>query len=141
MTQILGRMTMSRKSVGYKQLKEHFNAFPEADFTIDTLSAIGTCRYDPEAKKTASMQDFMKRPVKYYFNVLEKVPQRATSFQHSYFFDKKEDAEKCHKQLRIKLYDQLTKKYLDKMDSNKRLTVYDQAELLKIIDQVSALRP
>lgn len=131
---------MSKKAIGYKQSKEHFNCLPDTNYTIDSLTTIGTCRYDPEAKKTASMEAFMNRPIRYFFNVTEKVPGSATSFQHSYYFDKKEDAEQSHKLLRLKLYDQKTKRFLNKIENGRRLNSYDQNELLETIDEIFSLK-
>lgn len=127
-------------NVGYKQTQKHFNNKPRFSAEISTLSVLGTTRYNPSLPKTASVQDFLKYPVRYYFDVTVKQPKLATVFQHSYYFDNKNEAEQCHKSLRIKLYDQRTKKYLDKLKKGKMLSNKEQEELLAIMDSVEKLK-
>lgn len=126
--------------VGYKQCKEYFNCVPELNSTIDTLSSIGMCRYNPEAKKTSDINLFMTYPVKYFFNVNVKMPKLASLFQHSCYFDSKEEAEKNHRELRLKFYDQKTKQYLKKLSKGKPLDLNEQEAVLKIIDEIETLK-
>lgn len=129
------------KLVGYKQRQEHFNSIPKIESEINELSSIGTCRYDPKAYKTANIEDFLKRPLKYNFDITVKNKDTMSLFQHSCYFDTKEEAEKIHKKLRIKYFDQLTKPYLKKLSSNtKNISTFDQDDILNIFKKFDDLK-
>lgn len=117
------------KTIGYKQHKEHFNTSPRIGDEISGLSGISTCRYDPNGVKTADINAFMQRPLKYTYNVVVKNPETSNFFMHSCYFDNKADAELSHKKLKVKYYDQLTKPFLSKLKHNIHLSIRDQAKL------------
>jgi len=126
-------------SIGYKQYKEHFNSAPDIKMEIAELSTLGNCRYNPNDKKTADISEFLKRPVRYHFDIKVKPANVPTLFHHACYFDSKEDAEKAHRQFKIKLYDQQTKPYLDKIAKKRNLSVEDQEKILQIIDMIDKI--
>lgn len=128
------------KVVGYKQNQEHFNCSPEIKTKISELSSISTCRYDPTAEKTGDIDEFLKRPIKYTYDITVKSEDALSVFKHSCYFDNREDAEKNHKNLRVKYYDQLTAPYLDKIKRRGKLSTYDQDEILGIIKKFDDLK-
>lgn len=129
------------KRVGYKQAQVHYNSAPELKTKINELSSIGIRKLAPGSLKTANKDVFMANAKsQYFFSVNVKGNESGTAFKHSCFFDKKEDAENAHKKLRLNLYDQKTKYYLDKIGRNKRLSLIDEKELLDIFDEFDDLK-
>ena len=123
-------------TIGYRWNKDYFNVLPEVKHEIDELSTISTSRYDPNAKKTNDITTFMKRPFRYHFNVTTKNNGMSIPLNQSYYYDKKEDCEKAHHYLRLKLYDQETGPFLKKINAGKKLSEADQSRLLAIMERM-----
>ena len=123
--------------VGYDQNIRHDNDKPAIKNDIYALSPISTSRYNPNEKATADIESFLKRPVKYYFNVVTKSKKETTAFKHSYYFDKQSEAIEEHRKLKVKWYDQLTKPFLDKLEHSSQLSIPDQVKLNTIIERLS----
>lgn len=124
-------------TIGYKQSQTYFNKTPDIKNKINELSNIATSRYDPIAKRTNDINTFLKRPVKYYFDVTTKNQNVTTLFHHAYYYDKKEDAEKAHHLLRVQLYDQEIEPFMKKINKGKKLTEIDQSKLKAIIERMN----
>ena len=127
-------------SVGYKQSLIYMNKKPEIKTEIYDLSAIVESRRDNSKEVITSVQEFMKKPIKYCFNVSVKADTEKTAFRHSYYFDNKEEATKEHKKLKVKLYDQLTEPFLKKLNTQQTLSMQDQLKLNLIFDKLDRLR-
>lgn len=123
-------------TIGYKQYQEHFNTIPDIKNKISELSTISTSRRDPNAKKTSDVNAFLKRPVKYYFDVTTKDNNITTLFHHAYYYDHKDDAEKAHHMLKLKLYDQEVEPFMKKINKGKKLSEIDQSKLQAIMQRM-----
>jgi hypothetical protein len=119
-------------NVGYKQIVEHKNDLPEIKTKILNLSTL--CRYKCYDKNNIKKQD------RYYFDVTVNGKGLLSAYKHVCYFDNKEIAEDIHKNLRLKLYDQETKPFLQKIASNHFLTQKDKEKIYNIFDKHDKLK-
>ena len=126
--------------VGYGQNIKYLNKKPDLKTEIYDLSAVVESRYNTSKEKISSVEEFMKYPIKYCFNVSAKSKTETTAFKHCYYFDNKEEAVSEHKKLKVKLYDQLTAPFLKKLDSKQSLSINDQMRLHAIFNRMDKLR-
>ena len=75
------------KQIGYKQCQEYFNRSPQAFDEIFELSTISTTRYNPEVKKSTSLNEFLKRPERYTFDFSTKCTGTTNYKKHVYYYD------------------------------------------------------
>lgn len=129
------------KQIGYKQCQEYFNRSPQAFDEIFELSTISITRYNPEVKKSTSLNEFLKRPERYTFDFSTKCTGTTNYKKHVYYYDDLNTAKIEHKKLRLKLYDQQTKPYLNKINKKIKLTTADKDTILQIIDNIMELKP
>lgn len=122
-------------TIGYKQCIKYFNEYPNIKNEINELSNISTTRYNLNEKQTSDLNEFLKRPIRYYFDVTIKNKNISTLFCNSYYFDKKDDAEKAHHQLKLQIYDQKTAPFLNKINKGKKLTTLDKEKLTKLFNE------
>lgn len=128
------------KKTGYKQVIEHVNDSPQINSKILDLTSVMLSRYDSNAKKTTDVNTFLQRPVRYYFAVTTNGGGMTSGYNHACYFDKKEDAVKAHKELRLKLYDQVTAPFLKKINSRLCLTQDDKNKIHTIIKRFDELK-
>lgn len=128
------------KKVGYKQIIEHVNDSPKIESKILDLTSVMSSRHDPSANKTTDVNTFLQRPVRYYFAVTTNGGGMTSAYNHACYFDKKEDAVKAHKELRLKLYDQVTAPFLKKINSRVCLTQTDKEKINTIIQRFDELK-
>jgi len=118
--------------MGYKQIIKHENDLPKIKTKIADLSTL--CRY--KSAKTNKVHE----PDRYYFDITLNGSGLLSAYKHVCYFDDKEKAESIYKELRLKLYDQETKPFLNKIASNYRLTTNDKERIYKIFNKFEKLK-
>ena len=119
-------------NVGYKQIVKHENSLPEIKTKIINLSTL--CCYKCYDKNNTRQQD------RYYFDVTVNNTGLLSAYKHVCYFDDKEIAKNKYKDLRLKLYDQETKPFLNKIASRHFLTQKDKEKIYNIFDKHEKLK-
>lgn len=119
-------------TIGYKQIIKHVNNLPKIKTKILNLSTL--CRY-----KCYDLNN-IKKTDRYYFDVTVNGGGLLSAYKHVCYFDNKDEAEKTYRDLRIELYDQETKPFLNKIASNHFLTQEDKDKIYAIFDKHEKLK-
>lgn len=118
----------------YKQFKKYFNEKFNNYKKIENVSKLNISYYNPFLNKTNSIEEMLKRPKRYYFNVVVPTNSKCHAKQETYYYDSKQEAEQEYKKAKLQFYDQLTKPYLEKIDAGKKLCDTDIKKIYEIID-------
>lgn len=125
------------KKAAYKQVIEHINE-DEVNldkFKIGKVSDVILSYYNKDLPKTSDVNEFTKRKQRYSFYIL-LLGNYALPI-HTFYFDKKEDADKAYKKYMGKLIDQRLEKYRTKVEKGYSLTL-DEIQKCK---EIQALLP
>ena len=113
-------------TLAYKQVIEHLNSSPVIKTKIIELSTL--CRYKYRKDN---------KPDRYFFDITLNNSGLMSASRHICYFDNKEEAEKKHRELQLKLYDQESEPFLRKIASNHYLTQKDKDKIMNLIDRFS----
>ncbi len=121
--------------VAYNQVWRFENQFPTNLPKLAKVTDICETRQDDKLPKTDNPVEFMKRPVRYTFNVYPKSTKAQALPMYNYIFTKKEDAKAAYKFCMNKWIDEQLEPYRAIIKSGKMLTL----EQLEICENIQNL--
>ena len=121
--------------VAYNQILRYENQLPTNLPRLAKVTSLCETRQNDKLPKTADVVEFMKRPIRYTFNVYPKSTSSHALPMYNYMFDNKEDAKQAYKLCMDAWIDEQLEPYRKIIKEGKTLTL----EQLEICDSIQSL--
>ena len=121
--------------VAYNQILRYENQLPTNLPRLAKVTSLCETRQNDKLPKTADVVEFMKRPIRYTFNVYPKSTSSHALPMYNYTFDNKEDAKQAYRLCMYAWIDEQLEPYRKIIKEGKTLTL----EQLEICDSIQSL--
>ena len=109
--------------IAYNQVLRYENQLPTNLPKLAKVTSICETRQNDKLPKTADVVEFMKRPIRYTFNIYPKSTSSHALPMYNYTFDRKEDAQQAYKLCMDAWIDEQLEPYRKLLNEGKMLTL------------------